>query len=464
MNMRALSITKGFNCIKKSGFDDYSEFRQSWGNTSDDKHMEAIYTNHNRDAPMLRSRLRGKTMKRTAAAFVLVAGLGGCVSPDSGKKHAMADQPRSAISAKMNTDSKVVQAEGRSSASSQPRNGPRSAMKVEPGSMYDPAIRQAAGMARVTGPGCAPEAGFPQGSMSGYGGEGDAYGPRQGYFRTALGGGGILPAPGMGPPGVVAGQGFIGPGGPGMGGMFNNQRTSIRFVSPAGMKIAFQDPTQGFTDAGREAPVRYNFPQGAIYRLRLSGILSQPGKNFYPTLEVYPSTLKTITFLSHSTVPIGFTDEDLEQVKAGNLVVKVIYLPDPAFQDLAAAEEIVSTRLEPGIDPITEANRRGTILAVIRIGNIDLEDPSTPAMDAPPGSGMIPPPGMLPGGMGQPPETTPLPSTPVPAPRPVPSSLPPFTPAPMSTRPALPLPTAPGSTSNSRVPNTLPSLNVPGVN
>ena len=32
-----------------------------------------------------------------------------------------------------------------------------------------------------------------------------------------------------------------------------------------------------------------------------------------------------------------------------------------------------------------EATRRGTILAVIRLGNIDLENPFSPAMDAPPG-------------------------------------------------------------------------------
>jgi len=44
---------------------------------------------------------------------------------------------------------------------------------------------------------------------------------------------------------------------------------------------------------------------------------------------------------------------------------------------------VVSSRLEPGVDPIVEAQRRGSILLVIRLGNIDLEAPNTPAMDAP---------------------------------------------------------------------------------
>jgi hypothetical protein len=390
-------------------------------------------------------------MKRTAAAFVLVAGLGGCVSPDSGKKFAMPDKGREARSSAVQPG--VKQAEARQSVAAMPRQGVRGTRSVEPGTINDPAVQQAAGFARIRGVGnaaggCATGDCGPIGG--GYVGRGaggpfrmpeEAYGPRQGFINTMWGGGGILPAPGMGPQGVVAGQGFIGPG-LGMNAMYSNQRTSIRFAAPNGMKIAFQDPNQGFAEAGREAPVRYNFPQGAIYRLRLSGIPSQPGKSFYPTLEVYPSTQKTVTFLSHSTVPIGFSDQDFDQVKAGNLVVKVIYLPDAAFQDLAAAEEIVSTPLEPGVDPIVEANRRGTILAVIRIGNIDLEDPSTPAMDAPPS-------GYGPGGPStEMPTPRPLPVTPMPMPMPMPPS--------ESSLPANPSPT--------RTPNNLPPLQLPGSN
>src|SRR5205085_10209288 len=123
----------------------------------------------------------------------------------------------------------------------------------------------------------------------------------------------------------------------------------------------------------------------------------------YPTLEVAPANPKTITFLSHASIPLTFTDEDFTQVVNGNLVVKVIYLPDPAFQDFAAvagAEEIISTRLEPGADPVAEAQRRGSILAIIRLGNIDLENRASPAMTAPPGGMMGPPPVLMipPGG------------------------------------------------------------------
>jgi len=155
------------------------------------------------------------------------------------------------------------------------------------------------------------------------------------------------------------------------------------------MKIAWYAPRAdgrpGFSTQYLEAPARYNFLQSSIYRLKLSDIPNRPGVDLYPTLEVPPATYKTSTFLAHSSVPLSFTEEDFEQVAAGNFVVKVIYLPDPQFQDLAATgpDEVVSSRLEPGADPILEAKRRGSILAIVRLGNIDLEAPNTPAMDSP---------------------------------------------------------------------------------
>jgi hypothetical protein len=220
------------------------------------------------------------------------------------------------------------------------------------------------------------------------------------------------------PPGAVAAVGAL--TGPGVS-PFGAQRTEVRFVGPAGMKISWFAPNAegkpGFGSQFLEAPARYNFLQASIYRLKLSDIPHHPGVELYPTLEVVPAKAKTCTFLAHSAVPVSFTEEDFEQVAAGNFVVKVVYLPDPQFQDLAATgpDEVVSSRLEPGIDPIVEAQRRGCILLVVRLGNIDLEAPNTPAMDAPnpfcpppaphgppAGPGLPAPPGLPPGLPGLP--------------------------------------------------------------
>jgi hypothetical protein len=197
--------------------------------------------------------------------------------------------------------------------------------------------------------------------------------------------GGIMQA--GGPAGAVAAVGAL-TGGPAAG-RFAAARTEIRFAGPSGMKISWYAPTpdgkSAFSATGIEAPGRYNFAQAAIYRLKLSNIPGRPAVDLYPTLEVVPVNNKTATFLAHSAVPVNFTEEDFEQVAAGNYIVKVIYLPDPANQDLAVvgADEVVSSRLEPGVDPIAEACKRGSILAVVRLGNINLELPGTPPMDAP---------------------------------------------------------------------------------
>ena len=182
---------------------------------------------------------------------------------------------------------------------------------------------------------------------------------------------------------------------------FSSRRTEVRFLGSEGMKVSWCAPAPNggvsFTTNSVTVPGRYNFLQGAVYRLKLSEIRNLPGVELFPTLEVVPSNINTDAFLAHSAVPVAFTNEDFEQVAAGNYVVKVIYLPSPCYQDLAATgpDEVVSTRLEPGVDPIAEAHRRGSVLLVVRIGNIDLELANSPAMDAPPRFGQMAP-GTLP--------------------------------------------------------------------
>ena len=176
-----------------------------------------------------------------------------------------------------------------------------------------------------------------------------------------------------------------GVGGPGPGVMMppmmppiTLQASQIAFVGPDGISVAWDISAPGaFDSEPLIAPARYNFPQGAIYRLKLTNIPSRAGVELYPTLEVAPTTPRTDAYLAHNAIPVQFTEEDLDQVLTGNFVTKVIYLPDAKFQELALAgvETLVSTRLDPGVDPIVEADRRGTILAIIRIGNKDLEIP-----------------------------------------------------------------------------------------
>ncbi len=176
-----------------------------------------------------------------------------------------------------------------------------------------------------------------------------------------------------------------GVGGPGPGIMATAElaspfvRTSqVAFVSPDGMAVGWDVGSPGsFDSEPLIVPGRYNFPQGNIYRIKLTNIPGRPGVELYPTLEIGPPTPRTEAYLAHNAIPVQFTEEDFDQVLSGNFVTKVIYLPDPEFQELALAgvETLVSTRLDPGVDPIVEADRRGAIMAIVRIGNKDLETP-----------------------------------------------------------------------------------------
>jgi len=106
-------------------------------------------------------------------------------------------------------------------------------------------------------------------------------------------------------------------------------------------------------------------------------------------LELGFAMPRTAAFLAHNAIPVEFTDEDFAQVTSGNFVTKVIYLPDPEFQELALAGvgTLVSTRLDPGVDPIVEADRRGAIMAIVRLGNKDMQLPAG-AMAGAMGGGM----------------------------------------------------------------------------
>ncbi|WP_146512938.1 hypothetical protein [Rubripirellula amarantea] len=150
----------------------------------------------------------------------------------------------------------------------------------------------------------------------------------------------------------------------------------VTFGTPEGMQVRYDATGGGMFDSDPlVVPARQNFPQGGLYRLKITNIQAREGVELYPTLELAYANPRTGAYLAHNSVPVQFTEEDFDQVLTGNFVTKVIYLPDPDFQGpaLAGIDTLVSTRLDPGIDPIVEADRRGSILAIIRLGDKDIE-------------------------------------------------------------------------------------------
>lgn len=347
-------------------------------------------------------------MKRTVGAMLLLAGLGGCVSPGQEQSQL----PPQASGKKFNQVIHPKTVEGFQGPMGQPIPMSQGGRAILPGSevvqasarMNDGEVVRASGHPGIpSSPGCDDCGVGPVHGGYGVGGHPHKYVPQSGIPNAPI-------ATYTAPPGAVAA----------VGAMTNNMtrgpinaRTSVRFVATQGtegMKVSWLG-MNGFGETVITTPGRYNFIQGGIYRLKLSDIATRPTTVLYPTIEVMPATHQTAAYLAHSSVPVGFTQEDLDLVEQGNYLVKVLYLPDPQYQELAlfAGPSEISTRLEPGIDPILEAEKRGTILLIVRMGNIDLQAPNTPAMDAP-----NPHPAPLPGGIA--------PGTVIPAPVGVPLS------------------------------------------
>ncbi len=209
--------------------------------------------------------------------------------------------------------------------------------------------------------------------------------PAQRLMEPGPGVGG--PGPGVLPPALPLGGPGMGMMGGGMGGgmmgggmMMQQQTVQMLFSRPESMQVQWDVSGIGqFDSEALVVPGRKNFPEGGIYRLKVTNIGGREGVELYPTLEVGPTTPRTAAYLAHNAIPVQFTEEDFDQVLSGNFVTKVIYLPDPEFQEMALAgvETLVSTRLDPGVDPIVEADRRGSIMAVVRLGNKDVEMPGT---------------------------------------------------------------------------------------
>ncbi|MBO7708484.1 MAG: hypothetical protein J6S42_07370 [Thermoguttaceae bacterium] len=183
-------------------------------------------------------------------------------------------------------------------------------------------------------------------------------------------------------PGVIAARGA------GARGNIGGATAQILFQGPDGMNVNWDVTSIGAFDS---QPIVtegiQDFETGKEYRLRLSNLPNRKGiggapLNLYPTLQVNSVTPRTRSYLEHNAIPVRITDNDIDQVQAGNFVTKVIFLPAPEFQNIAIAggvDTIVNTQLPAGTDPVVEAQNRGSILAVVQIGNKDLSRGLYPA-------------------------------------------------------------------------------------
>ncbi len=82
--------------------------------------------------------------------------------------------------------------------------------------------------------------------------------------------------------------------------------------------------------------------------------------------------------MSTSAISLHLTDDDFDRVAKGEMITKVVYLPSRESRAASGgphpgqAGALASYDL-PRHDAVQEAKRRGAILAVLRMGDVDLE-------------------------------------------------------------------------------------------
>ncbi len=164
----------------------------------------------------------------------------------------------------------------------------------------------------------------------------------------------------------------------------------LRFVGPAGMRVTFHPGTRAARsfDAGAVAGVR----AGYVIRTQLDHFPGLPDLVLYPSVEVRGALwLGAKLNAADYPAPVVLTDADLEAVRGGALVTKVIYLenPETAVPLATRPDNPIEAAVPPDRDPLAEAFALGRPVAVVRFGGRAVP-PEELARFAVPGTVLLP--------------------------------------------------------------------------
>jgi uncharacterized repeat protein (TIGR01451 family) len=144
----------------------------------------------------------------------------------------------------------------------------------------------------------------------------------------------------------------------------------VQFRGGPGLRVTFY---QGQGQRGRsfDAPVAVGMRPGYAYRLRLSNLPGHPDLSIFPTVEVRGS-LKLAPKLNAANypAPVVLTEADIQSVMAGNFICKAVYLENPARAVPATTPPTLPRELDlsPGSDLLVEAQDRGRLMLLVRMG------------------------------------------------------------------------------------------------
>lgn len=165
------------------------------------------------------------------------------------------------------------------------------------------------------------------------------------------------------PPGAI-GQWQLQRGGP-----YPGYFQPIEIRGPEGIEVAFS--ADGQFEPLQSTPAKRGLLIGRVYRLRVTNIPLQEGREVFPTIELIDRTFPPPGQAWKFPIPIHLTEEDLKLALQGRFITRVIYIenPDQAIPTAETPEEQRWFDVGPNENPLKVADFLGRPIAIVRIGN-----------------------------------------------------------------------------------------------
>jgi hypothetical protein len=154
----------------------------------------------------------------------------------------------------------------------------------------------------------------------------------------------------------------------------------VEFIGPPGTQLSVA--AQGAFLEPRPLPQVVSLLIGPLYRLRITGLAGEEGREVFPSVELLDRMCPPPGQELRFPVPIELTEDDLRLALSGHFVTRVIYVEDPslALQAVGDPDHPSWFDIGPGLDPLKEAKHHGRPIAILRLGGRLPDDSRGPDM------------------------------------------------------------------------------------
>lgn len=191
-----------------------------------------------------------------------------------------------------------------------------------------------------------------------------------GFSREAVGTSAAEPFAGNSRPGAIGARGRLQPGfcpegPPRSAAPLPSFMQPVDLRGPAGMRIAIET-ADGWTPL-EPGPLRMGLVVGRAYRLRITGVGMDAGRELFPSVRVLAKLAVPPGMAWRFPVEIVIDEADLSAALEGSLVRRIVYAAcDPSQPDLLPSSWF---DVRPGDDAYTVASTLGDPVAELIIGN-----------------------------------------------------------------------------------------------